>query len=71
MCTSRWPGLDNKNGQLRGWVSKPSSNVVRMDPVLYLMILFGVREDGGGVGTGPGGPPIPIGPWGVRLSQQG
>jgi hypothetical protein len=64
-------GLGYKNGQLRGWVSKPSSNVVRMDPVLYLMILFGVREDGGGVGTGPGGPPIPIGPWGVRLSQQG
>jgi hypothetical protein len=64
-------GLGYKNGQRRGWVSKPSSNLVRMDPVLYLMILFGVREDGGGVAKGPGSPPFPIGPWGVRLSQEG
>ena len=29
-----------------------------------IRILFGVTQDGGGVGIGPGGEPIPIDPWG-------
>jgi hypothetical protein len=37
-------------------------------PLLVLEILFGVIQDGGGVVYWPGGPPIPIGPWGPRVS---
>ena len=35
-----------------------------------MTILFGVTQDGGGLGIGPGGEPIPIDPWGplMRLS---
>lgn len=38
----------------------------RWRAVLY--ILFGVTEDGGGLGIGPGGDPIPIDPWGPLVT---
>jgi hypothetical protein len=59
-------------GKNRGWVSKPPTPVsARRDPLMTIRILFGVVQDGGGVGTGiGGGPPFPIGPWGPRPQQK-
>ena len=40
---------------------------LQIDPSKWaavMMILFGVTQDGGGLGLTPGGKPIPIDPWG-------
>jgi probable HAF family extracellular repeat protein len=62
-------GIGIYQGHAHGYLlvdpNKPGlPNQLNIDEEAYIMILFGVTKDGGGLGITPGGKPKPIDPWG-------
>jgi probable HAF family extracellular repeat protein len=66
-------GIGRVNGQQRGFLLTPLSSGSQQNPqwnvplpmLVAVLILGGVRVGGGGWEILPGGPPVPVGPWGT------